>query len=101
MNGNPRIDRYKADACDEWPVGDKQVPLWTATMPSTQDIEYFLHRERQERTLADRAPSANGRRIHLELARRYARMIDEARTDYGPGDGPGDRRPTLRIAVPH
>lgn len=101
MNGNPRIDCYKADACDEWPVGDKQVPLRTAIMPSTQDIEYFQHRERQERTLAERAPSSDGRRIHLELARRYARMIDDAMTGYGPGDGSGDRRPTLRMSIRH
>ena len=59
-------------------------------MPTPADIDYYARRERQERALADRACNAEGRRVHLEMARRYARMIDDAR------DQP---RPTLRISI--
>ncbi|USU04850.1 hypothetical protein NF700_15705 [Sphingomonadaceae bacterium OTU29MARTA1] len=47
-------------------------------MPSHVDVEYYVSRERQERALADRASHIEGRRVHLEMAKRYARMIEEA-----------------------
>lgn len=59
-------------------------------MPNTLDVEYYTRRERQERMLAERAQDGAGRHIHLELARRYARMIADAQTP----------RPTLRISLP-
>lgn len=60
-------------------------------MATSADLEFYSHRERQERSLAARAPNAEGRRIHLELANRYARMIEEGQ----PGD-----RPTLHPPMP-
>ena len=59
-------------------------------MPTSADIEYYTRRERQERALAERACNGDGRRVHLEMARRYARMIEDAQ------DRP---RPTLRIGI--
>ncbi|MEH3158484.1 MAG: hypothetical protein PGN08_05820 [Sphingomonas taxi] len=47
-------------------------------MPQAADTEFYIRRERQERALADRACSAEGRRLHLEMASRYARLIGEA-----------------------
>lgn len=60
-------------------------------MPQAADTEFYIRRERQERALADRACSAEGRRLHLEMANRYARLIGEA------DDVP---RPTLRLRMP-
>ncbi|MGP7796496.1 hypothetical protein [Sphingomonas sp. CLY1604] len=56
------------------------------------DIEYYMRRERQERALADNARHLEGRNVHLEMAKRYARLIAEAQ------DEP---RPTLRMRVKH
>lgn len=53
-------------------------------MPILADVEYYAHRERQERALADRAANAEGRRVHLEMARRYASLVAESRA---PNDG--------------
>jgi hypothetical protein len=39
--------------------------------------DYYLRRERQERDSADRCEEAGARRIHLELADRYAAMLRE------------------------
>lgn len=60
-------------------------------MATAADLEFYHRREQQERSLADRAPNAEGRRIHLEMASCYARMIAEAQ----PGD-----RPTLHPPMP-
>ncbi|MCU6453595.1 hypothetical protein LPN01_05860 [Sphingomonas sp. A2-49] len=46
-------------------------------MPMPADMEYYARRERQEMALADRAGNAEGRRVHLEMARRYASLIAE------------------------
>ncbi len=48
-------------------------------MPSDADRDrlYFERREAQERVLADQARSAEGRLVHLELARCYAEMTRE------------------------
>jgi len=60
-------------------------------MQPTPDIDFYIKRERQERSLADRARHAEGRRVHLEMAERYARLIAET----------SDRsRPTLTIRMP-
>ncbi len=60
-------------------------------MQTHADIEYYARRERQERELAERARHSEGRNVHLQMANRYARMIEDARTD---------PRPTLRIRPP-
>jgi len=48
------------------------------TMPMLADIEFYARREVQERRLADRTRNREGRQIHLELARCYAHLIEEA-----------------------
>ncbi len=63
-------------------------------MPTTLDLAYYTRRERQERAPAERADHDIGRHIHLEMARRYARMIAEEQADTP------QPRPTLRISVP-
>lgn len=61
-------------------------------MQPTPDLDFYIKRERQERTLAERARHVEGRRVHLEMAERYARLIADA----------GERsRPTLTIRMPH
>ena len=42
---------------------------------SDQDLEYYRHRERQERSAAKMATTLAARRIHQELALRYSVMI--------------------------
>ena len=42
--------------------------------------DYYERRERQERGLAEAAPSAAIRKIHTVLARRYARLKGDAPT---------------------
>lgn len=46
------------------------------TMP---DYDYYRRREQQERECADRCEEIGARRIHLELAERYAAMVRERR----------------------
>ena len=41
------------------------------------DHEYYSKRAREERDRADRAPESTARRIHQEMAERYASMIGE------------------------
>jgi len=48
------------------------------------NIDFYHHREDQERQLAERARNTDGRRVHLELARRYAQLIAEAQGDDAP-----------------
>ena len=60
-------------------------------MQTRADIEYYARRERQERALAERARHSEGRNVHLQMANRYARMIEEAQRV---------QRPTLRIRPP-
>lgn len=60
-------------------------------MPTSADLDFYRRREAQERTLAARAHNPEGRRVHLELAGRYARMIEEAQPD---------PRPPLRAVMP-
>lgn len=50
-------------------------------MPIRHELEFYHRRERQERTLAERAHHEAGRRVHLEMARRYAALIAEAQQD--------------------
>ncbi len=38
--------------------------------------DYFVRREAQERMLVERATDPVARRVHAELAKRYAEMID-------------------------
>ncbi|MCP3736099.1 hypothetical protein M9979_14585 [Sphingomonas sp. RP10(2022)] len=56
-------------------------------MPTTAEADFYIRREAQERRLADCTPNPEGRRIHLELAERYARLVAEAR----------DAPPAIRI----
>ena len=42
------------------------------------DIEYFLDREAQERMLSTTSRSAPARRVHTELADRYAMLVAAA-----------------------
>lgn len=41
------------------------------------DHEYFRRREQQERENADRTDDSTAKRIHLEMAKRYADMLRE------------------------
>lgn len=41
------------------------------------DHDYFRRREQQERDTADRCAEPGARRIHLELAERYAALARE------------------------
>lgn len=50
-------------------------------MQASDDLEFYTQRERQERDLANRSSNNDGRRVHLELARRYAQLIAEAKDD--------------------
>ena len=43
------------------------------------DLEYFAAREREERDLAEKAPSAIAKQIHLKLADRYATLVNRER----------------------
>lgn len=60
-------------------------------MPTLADLDFYRRREAQERQLAERATHPEGRHAHLELARCYARKIDEA------SDGPPV---PLRVRMP-
>jgi hypothetical protein len=51
-------------------------------MSSDQQIEYYRRRERDARLLASSAADPSIRHIHLDMARRYARMAD----DFGGAD---------------
>ena len=44
-------------------------------MTDIATLDYYRHRQEQERTLADRATQPGARRIHCELADRYAQLI--------------------------
>ena len=46
-------------------------------MSIDQQIEYYRRREQDARRLADTAADQSIRSIHLEMAKRYARMADE------------------------
>jgi hypothetical protein len=61
-------------------------------MPAIADLEFYDRREQQERLLADRAQTPEGRRAHLEMARCYARMIAEAQRGAGA---------PMRAVMPH
>lgn len=43
----------------------------------SRDIEYYLRRERQERDNAERSYDTSARRVHLEMAHRYAALVRE------------------------
>ncbi|KIU27143.1 hypothetical protein SR41_11155 [Sphingomonas melonis] len=60
-----------------------------AFMPTHAETQFYIHRERQERALADRTPNSDGRRVHLDMARRYAKLIAE-----GEAQEADDRRPS-------
>jgi hypothetical protein len=40
--------------------------------------EYFRMRETQEREMADKAPTEEGRAVHLALAERYRDLAEDA-----------------------
>jgi hypothetical protein len=42
---------------------------------TSQDHEYYLRREQQERLNAERCDDHGARLVHLELANRYAAMV--------------------------
>lgn len=42
---------------------------------NSRDFDYYMHRERQERLRAERAQGMIARRVHLEMAERYAAML--------------------------
>ncbi len=44
---------------------------------SAKDLDYFAKRERQERENAVRTQDTTARRVHLELADRYAARLRE------------------------
>ena len=50
-------------------------------MPTQAETQFYIHRERQERALADRTHCPDGRRVHLDMARRYAQLIAAAGDD--------------------
>lgn len=56
-------------------------------MPTPTETEFYRTRERQERALADRTHSSDGRRVHLDMARRYARLIAESAADDAAAPG--------------
>ncbi|MEI5685838.1 MULTISPECIES: hypothetical protein [Sphingomonas] len=41
------------------------------------DIAFYQRRAEQERRLADRSATPDARRVHREMAKRYARLIAE------------------------
>lgn len=43
----------------------------------SRDIDYYTHREEQERARAERSDDSAARRIHLEMAQRYALLLRE------------------------
>lgn len=57
-------------------------------MPTQAETQFYIHREQQERALADRTQSSDGRRVHLDMAQRYAKLIAE-----GQAHGDAERRP--------
>lgn len=59
-------------------------------MSDANTPEYYRRRERQERSFAAVAASANVRAVHLELADRYAELVQE-------GERAG-MRPAMMIA---
>ena len=44
-----------------------------------QSVDYFRHREQAERTAAKHAQSEAARRVHQQLAQRYADMIHRSK----------------------
>lgn len=58
------------------------ISFWNNPMPTEQQ-QYFRRREAQERASADASADASARAIHLELARRYAKL-GAAATERGP-----------------
>ena len=42
---------------------------------NSHDFDYYTRREREERLRADRATGMIARRVHLEMAERYAAML--------------------------
>jgi len=42
---------------------------------NSHDFDYYTRREREERLRADRATGMIARRVHLEMADRYAAML--------------------------
>ncbi len=57
-------------------------------MPTQTETHFYMQRERQERALADRTHNPDGRRVHLDMASRYARLIAEAEGDESAGRQP-------------
>ena len=50
----------------------------------TQDREYYSKRAREERDRADRAPESTARRIHEEMAERYASLLGDTGEPQAP-----------------
>ena len=54
------------------------LPLTARDIAMTMlDHDYYRRRERQERECADRCDEIAARRVHLELAERYAALVRE------------------------
>jgi hypothetical protein len=47
-------------------------------MHQSNEVEYFMLRERQERALAERCEDVTARRCHLDMARRYRERLTAA-----------------------
>ena len=47
-------------------------------MDDASSVDYFRSRERTERELADKTASIASRNIHLDMADRYRKMVQEA-----------------------
>lgn len=44
-------------------------------MQQSNEVEYFMLRERQERAFAERSEDVAARRCHLDMARRYRERL--------------------------
>ena len=49
-------------------------------MSNDQNAEYYASRRRQARELADAAVDPHVRRVHLDMAEHYSKLIEEMRT---------------------
>lgn len=56
------------------------APVWRHRMIDYNRPDYYLRREQQQRDLAARAVSPEARMFHVELAGRYARLVEEVTT---------------------
>ena len=57
-------------------------------MSDHETPDYYLTRERQARELAELAVEPQVRRVHLDMADRYAKLLEEARAATPDGAPP-------------